>query len=252
MSAPPALDIRGLRKSFGGLVATRDIDLVVQAGHIHAVIGPNGAGKTTLISLLAGSLAADAGQIAFFGTPIAMRSQEARVSAGLVRSFQITSVFSALTVLDNLVVAVQRDAGPWWSLFTSTARDRTVRDRAAAIAERVGLGASLDLPAASLTHAARRRLDVGLALATHPRMILLDEPMAGMGHEESADMVTLIRSLKAGATVLLVEHDMDAVFSLVDRVTVLVEGAILATDTVEAIRASPEVREAYLGEEEPG
>ena len=252
MSATHALDVRGLRKRFGGLVATRDVDLVVEAGHIHAVIGPNGAGKTTLISLLAGSLAADAGEIALFGAPMAARSQEARVKAGLVRSFQITSVFSALNVLDNLVVAVQRDAGPWWSLLTSTARDRAVRDRAAAIAERVGLGDSLDVAATSLTHAARRRLDVGLALATEPRMILLDEPMAGMGHEESADMVTLIRSLKADATVLLVEHDMDAVFSLVDRVTVLVEGAILATDTVEAIRTSPEVRAAYLGEEEFG
>ncbi|MEO7055561.1 MAG: ABC transporter ATP-binding protein [Caldimonas sp.] len=252
MSTPPALEVRGLRKSFGGLVATRDVDLVVEAGHIHAVIGPNGAGKTTLISLLAGSLAADAGRIALFGSPIASRSQEARVNAGLVRSFQITSVFSALTVLDNLVVAVQRDVGPWWSMFRSAVRDRTVRDRAAAIAARVWLGQSLDAAAASLTHAARRRLDVGLALATEPRMILLDEPMAGMGHEESADMVTLIRSLRTDATVLLVEHDMDAVFSLVDRVTVLVEGAILATDTVEAIRESPEVRAAYLGEEEAG
>ncbi len=251
MSDASALSVRGLRKSFGGLVATRDVDLVVAAGHIHAVIGPNGAGKTTLISLLAGSLAADAGEVALFGQPITTLSQEARVNAGLVRSFQITSVFSALTVLDNLVVAIQRGAGPWWTLLKPTSRDGGVRDRAAALGERVGLGQSLSLPAASLTHAARRRLDVALALATRPRMILLDEPMAGMGHEESADMVTLIRSLKADATVLLVEHDMDAVFSLVDRVTVLVEGAVLATGTVEAIRNSPEVQAAYLGEEEP-
>ena len=245
-----ALSVHGLSKRFGGLVATRDVSLEVAAGQVHAVIGPNGAGKTTLISLLSGLLPADAGTIEFFGQPVHGLSQQLRVRAGLVRSFQITSVFNGMSVLQNLQVSVQRrlhrDAG----LFSPAASDRQARDEAAAVARRVGLSHHLDALAATLSHGMRRRLDVGLALACAPRMLLMDEPMAGMGHDEADDVVQLIRSLTPELTILLVEHDMDAVFSLADRISVLVQGAIIATGSVQEIRDNPEVRVAYLGEEE--
>ena len=244
------LFVQGLSKRFGGLVATRDVNLELALGQVHAVIGPNGAGKTTLISLLSGLLPADAGTIDFFGQPLQGLSQQERVRAGLVRSFQITSIFSGLSVLENLQVSVQRrlhrDAG----LFASARADLRARDQAAAVASRVGLSLNLDAPARTLSHGMRRRLDLGLALACEPRMLLMDEPMAGMGHDEAHEMVALIRSLTPALTVLLVEHDMDAVFSLADRISVLVQGAIIATGRVQEIRDNQEVRVAYLGEEE--
>ena len=245
-----ALTVTGLSKWFGGLQATRAVDMAVPAGSIQAIIGPNGAGKTTLISLLSGLLQADAGEIRLFGEPIHDLPQQARVKAGLVRSFQITSVFNGMTVHDNLLVATQRARAPGFGFLQATAGDYALRDVAAAVADRVGLTRHLDAPAVTLPHGLRRRLDVGLAIACGPRVLLMDEPMAGMGHEESGEMVELIRSLSTDTTIVLVEHDMEAVFSLADRVTVLVEGAVLADGTVDAVRTDPAVRAAYLGEDE--
>ncbi|MEO7939310.1 MAG: ABC transporter ATP-binding protein [Burkholderiaceae bacterium] len=244
-----ALQVNGLVKRFGGLEATRNVALQIAPGTIHGLIGPNGAGKTTLISLLSGFLAADGGNIDFFGKPIQHLTQQARVRAGLVRSFQITSVFSSLTVLENLQVSVQRRHHRGFGFLAAAASDRQVRDEAAALAERVGLGRHLQSRGDALSHGMRRRLDVGLSLACAPRMLLMDEPMAGMGHDEADEVVALIRSLTPELTILLVEHDMDAVFALADQITVLVLGAVLASGPPQQIRDDPEVRAAYLGTE---
>jgi branched-chain amino acid transport system ATP-binding protein len=250
MSTRFALETRGLDKRFGGLHATRGVSLAITAGTVHAVIGPNGAGKTTLISLLSGLLPADAGEILLFGQRIDGLSQAGRVAAGLARSFQISSVFAELTVRQNLIVAVQRAARPGFGFLQRVAADAELRDAADAIAQRVGLADALEVPAVSLSHGRRKRLDVGLAIACRPRVLLMDEPMAGMGHEESAEMIDLIRSLVPATTVLLVEHDMEAVFSLADEITVLVQGGILSSGSPDAIRDDAAVRAAYLGEEE--
>ena len=248
--ASTALAVRGLTKSYGGLRATRGVSLDIQSGHVHAIIGPNGAGKTTLLSLLSGALQADAGEIHLFGEPMHQRAEQSRVSAGLARSFQITSMFGELTVLENLQVAAQRRQHAGYGFFASSARDRQAREAALVVACRVGLEKFAQWPSAQLTHGARRRLDVGLALACQPRVLLLDEPMAGMGHEESGEMIALIASLKQQHTVVLVEHDMEAVFALADRITVLVQGAVLASGSVGDIRTNAEVKLAYLGDEE--
>ena len=248
--ASDALTVRALQKNYGGLCATRDVHLRIEAGHVHAIIGPNGAGKTTLLSLLSGALAADGGEIFLFGQALHEQPEQARVAAGLVRSFQITSVFDELTVLDNLLVAVQRGLHRGYGFLHASASDRRGREQALILAQRIGLGQQVRQLASQLSHGARRRLDVGLAIACAPRVLLMDEPMAGMGHEESADMIALIESLKTELTVVLVEHDMDAVFALADRITVLVQGAVLASGTVAQIRANAEVRQAYLGEED--
>ncbi len=248
--AAVALAVKGLKKNYGGLAATRDVDLEIAAGHVHAIIGPNGAGKTTLLSLLSGALAADAGEVYLFGQPMHDHAEQARVAAGLVRSFQITSVFDELSVLENLQVAVQRQQHRSYGFFHASASDRAARDAAMTVAGRVGLEKLVHQRSSQLSHGARRRLDVGLAIACGPRVLLMDEPMAGMGHEESGDMIALIQSLKEELTVVLVEHDMEAVFALADRMTVLVQGAVLATGSVEEIRANAEVKLAYLGEEE--
>jgi len=249
-SGAQALSVRGLKKNYGGLAATRDVHLEIAAGQVHAIIGPNGAGKTTLLSLLSGALAADAGEIYLFGQAMHGHVEQARVAAGLVRSFQITSVFDELSVLENLQVAVQRGQHRSYGFFHASASDRLAREAALEVARRVGLEKVAHQLSSQLSHAARRRLDVGLAIACRPRVLLMDEPMAGMGHEESGDMIALIQSLKQELTVVLVEHDMDAVFALADRITVLVQGAVLATGSVDEIRANAEVKLAYLGEEE--
>jgi branched-chain amino acid transport system ATP-binding protein len=245
-----ALTVTGLKKSYGGLYATRNVHLDVTAGDIHAVIGPNGAGKTTLLSLLAGALQADAGEIYLFDAPVYQLAEQARVAAGLVRSFQITSVFDEMTVLDNFIVAIQKKMYTDYGFFRAGTSDAQARDAAYALAKRVGLEAMADRPCTQLSHGARRRLDVGLAIACEPKLLLMDEPMAGMGHEESQDMITLIQSLKETMTIVLVEHDMDAVFALADKITVLVQGEVLVTGTVDEIKQNQEVKLAYLGEEE--
>ena len=247
----PLLRVDDLEKRFGGIVATDGVRLEVMRGEVHALIGPNGAGKTTLIAQLSGSLAPDAGKIVFDGVDITAMPQHSRVRAGLARSYQITSIFRKFSVRDNLALAVQARSGSSLSFWRPVAAETQLAEEATRIAVQVGLGARLDAPAGSLAHAEQRCLEVGLALATGAKLLLLDEPMAGMGPDESQRMVDLSEHLRATVTVLLVEHDVDAVFRLADRISVLVSGAIVATGTPDEIRTNAEVRRAYLGDEVP-
>nr|WP_211108141.1 ABC transporter ATP-binding protein [Azospirillum sp. OGB3] len=236
-------------KRFGGLAATDGLSLSVAEGELHALIGPNGAGKTTLIGQLSGELSPDSGTILFDGRDVTSLPVHKRAQRGLARSFQITSIFPSFTALDNVALAVQAHAGHSFRFWRDAARDRRLADPARAVLERVGLGARADTRADALAHGEKRQLELAMALATGPRLLLLDEPMAGMGPEDSARMVELLQELKGGVTILLVEHDMDAVFALADRITVLVRGKDLASGTPAEIRNDPAVREAYLGDE---
>lgn len=245
----PMLRVDKLVKRFGAFAATDGASLVVKAGSLHALIGPNGAGKTTLIHQISGALKPDAGHVHFDGQDITRLPMHQRARRGLLRSYQITSIFSQLSVLDNLALAVQAASGSSMR-FWRPARSEALRyEEAAAVAERVGLGAQLQLTGAALSHGQQRQLELGLVLAAKPRLLLLDEPLAGMGPDESARMVALLQSLRGEQTTLLVEHDMDAVFKLADTVSVLVFGKVIATGTAAEIKANAEVRRAYLGEE---
>ncbi|HMA90341.1 MAG TPA: ABC transporter ATP-binding protein [Burkholderiales bacterium] len=245
----PLLEVKGLSKSFGALRATDQVLLDVLEGETHAIIGPNGAGKTTLIGQLAGDLRPDSGRIRFAGEDITALDAPARSRKGFARSFQITSVYRDFTALDNVALAVQAHAGHSFRFWRSARVDEALRAPARAMLEQVGLGARAGVPAAKLAHGEQRQLEIAMALATRPRLLLLDEPVAGMGVEESQHMVRFLTRLKGRETMILVEHDMDAVFSLADRISVLVYGRIIATGTPAEIRANPEVRAAYLGEE---
>ena len=236
-------------KRYDGLIATNDVMLSVESGEVHALIGPNGAGKTTLIQLISGGLYANAGTIRWNGIDITSTSMHARVLSGLARSYQITNIFRNLTVLDNVALAVQARSGSSFSFFRPVTSERKLFDEARALLEDVGLADRTSAVAQSLSHGEQRQLEVALALATRPSLLLLDEPMAGMGPEELQKMVHLLLKLKGKVTLLLVEHDMDAVFRLADRISVLVYGRIIVTGTPDEIRAHPEVRKAYLGEE---
>jgi branched-chain amino acid transport system ATP-binding protein len=246
--AEPLLEVRGLAKRFGGVVATDNVDLDVVGREVHALIGPNGAGKTTLAHQLSGALAPDAGTVRFAGRDLAGRSLHERVRLGLVRSYQVTSIFRGFTVLDNLALAVQARSGSSLAFWRALQCETALFDEARRIAAEVGLGGREQVIAAGLAHGEQRRLEVALALATRPRLVLLDEPTAGMG-PESESMIDFLARLKGSLAMLLIEHDMDAVFRLADRVSVLVNGRIVASGAPEAIRADPEVRRAYLGEE---
>jgi branched-chain amino acid transport system ATP-binding protein len=248
--AEPLLGTVGLSKRFGGVVATDRVDLTVEAGEIHAVIGPNGAGKTTLVAQLAGELPPDAGAIRFAGEDVTALPVHARARRGLARSFQITSVLRDFTALDNVALAVQARDGTSFRFWRAARRAPGLRDPARAVLAEVGLGERADVVAAELAHGEQRQLELAIALATRPRLLLLDEPTAGMGPEESRRMVALLHGLRGRQAVLLVEHDMDAVWALADRISVLVYGRVIATGTPDAIAASAEVREAYLGEDE--
>ncbi len=246
----PLLEARGLVRRFGGIVATDNLDLEVAPGEIHAIIGPNGAGKTTLVAQLSGELKPNAGTIRFAGHDVTALPVEARSRRGLARSFQITSIFRGLTALENVALSIQAHDGHSFRFWADAREDATLREPAKRILERVGLSARTHVTAANLAHGEQRQLEIAMALATAPRMLLLDEPMAGMGREESARMVALLKGLKGEETILLVEHDMDAVFALADRITVLVYGRVIASGTPTEIRADAAVREAYLGEDE--
>src|SRR5713226_2331641 len=248
--AEPLLETSGLTKRFGGLVAASDVALTVMPGEIHAVIGPNGAGKTTLLATLAGELRPDAGTIYFDGHDISRLGAARRAALGIARSFQITSVFREFTTLDNVALAVQAQAGHSFRFWRPAARDTRLRGPARAVLAQVGLAERAELPAAALSHGERRALELAMVLATRPRLLLLDEPMAGMGPAESAEIVRLLARLKGRLAIVLVEHDMDAVFALADRITVMVYGQVIATGAPAAIRADPEVRRAYLGDED--
>jgi branched-chain amino acid transport system ATP-binding protein len=245
----PVLSLKDLGKRFGGVVAVDRVDLDVAAGEVHALIGPNGAGKTTLIHLISGSLASDSGEIRFLANDITRMPPHERVRAGLARSYQITSIFRRFTVLDNLALAVQARSGSSFSFWRPVAGETALFDEARAIAAQMGLSDKIDSTAATLAHGEQRSLEVGLALATRPKLVLLDEPMAGMGPEESNRMIELIGRIRERLTVLLVEHDMDAVFRLADRISVMVNGRLIATGPPEKIRMNEEVRAAYLGDE---
>jgi branched-chain amino acid transport system ATP-binding protein len=243
------LRLEGVGKRFGGVVATERVSLEVAAGEVHALIGPNGAGKTTLVGLISGGLAVDGGEILFEGKNITGMKQHDRVRSGLARSYQITSIFRKLSVLDNLALAVQARSGSSFSFWRPLEKETALFDEARSLLEQINLQSKAAALAATLSHGEQRALEVGLALATQPRLVLLDEPMAGMGPEESRRMIELIERIRAGVTVLLVEHDMDAVFRLADRISVMVDGRLIATDAPEKIRINPEVRRAYLGDE---
>ena len=243
------LELKDVSKRFGGVVATDRVSLEVAQGEVHALIGPNGAGKTTLVAQISGSLGTDSGTVRFLGADITRAKQHERVRAGLARSYQITSIFKRFSVLDNLALAVQARSGSSFSFWRPVAAEAALFDEARALAAEVGLAEKCSSLASTLAHGEQRALEVGLALATRPRLVLLDEPMAGMGPEESARMIALIARVRARVTVLLVEHDMDAVFRLADRITVMVNGRVIATGRPDAIRADAEVRRAYLGDE---
>jgi branched-chain amino acid transport system ATP-binding protein len=237
----------GLVKNFRGLRATDQVNLTVGPGEVHALIGPNGAGKTTLVNLISGMTRADAGQIVLDGLDISNLPPHRRVYAGLSRCFQITNLFREATVRDNLCLAVQAHRGHSFGLWRRRDSEDAIHAAAEALARQVGLHTSLDHITGRLPHGAQRQLDIALALAAHPRLLLLDEPMAGMGPDESARVVELIQSLRGQMAVLLIEHDMEAVFKLADRISVLVYGKVLATGGVDEIRANAQVQAVYLG-----
>ena len=242
------LEIIGLNKHFGGIVATDNVNLAVEQGITHAIIGPNGAGKTTLISQLCGQLKPDSGDIRFGGHSIVNDSTASRARLGLARSFQITSVVMPMTLLENVMLAVQGSSGHSFRFWSPVSKDRDMAAAAMSSLAEVGLESRAGQIAANVSHGEQRQLEVAMALAMQPRMLLLDEPMAGMGKEEGALMVDILNRLKGEMTILLVEHDMDAVFSMADQLSVLVNGHIIATDSVANIRNNLEVQKAYLGD----
>jgi len=246
----PLLETVALAKRFGGILATDALSLAVMPGEIHAVIGPNGAGKTTLVAQLAGEIAPDDGEIRFAGEDVTRLSVPERSRRGLARSYQITSIFRGLSAIENVALAVQAHRGHSFRFWRAARREAALVEPARAILDEVGLGARADTLAANLAHGEQRQLEIAMALAGKPRLLLLDEPMAGMGREESARMAALLARLKGRETILLIEHDMDVVFALADRITVLVYGRAIASGTPDQIKADPAVREAYLGEDE--
>ena len=244
------LSLRGLRKNFGGLRVTDDVSLDVRSGEIHAIIGPNGAGKTTLIHQISGFLQPDAGQVFLAGSDVTRLSPDKRARAGLTRSFQITSVLPGFSALENVALAVQARSGSSFRFFGKASAEEALNAQAQEMLAEVGLSERAGTTAGVLSHGEKRALECAIALAMQPRVMLLDEPMAGAGHDEGQRLIDLMMRLKTRIPMLLVEHDMDAVFRVADRVSVLVYGRIIATGTPAEIRANQQVREAYLGEEE--
>ena len=243
------LRVEGLSKHFGGVVAVDGVGLEVARGELHALIGPNGAGKTTIIHHLSGASPPDAGRIVFEGRDVTRLAFHERVALGLARSFQITSIFRQFSVLDNIALAVQARSGSSLSFWRPLAAERALGEEARRIVAEAGLAGREDVLAGNLAHGEQRQLEVGLALATRPKLALLDEPTAGMGPEDAQRMIAFLNGLKGAVTILLVEHDRDAVFRLADRISVLVNGRVIATGAPAEIRANGEVRRAYLGEE---
>ena len=244
----PILNVRGLVKRFGGLLATDHVDLTVQPGEIHALIGPNGAGKTTLISQLMGELKPNEGTVELAGQSLDALPIARRVALGLARTFQITCLLPDYTVLDNVALAVQVRQGHSFRFWKNVRADQALRDEASTFLTGTGLEPREKELVANLSHGEQKQLELAVALATQPRLLLLDEPMAGLGHAESQQMIETLRGLKNQVSMLLVEHDMDAVFALADRISVLVYGRVIASGSVDEIRQNPEVRTAYLGE----
>jgi len=247
-TSAPVLEVSNLVKSFGALRASDGISLDVRAGEIHALIGPNGAGKTTAINQLSGEMQPDQGEVVFNGQDVTKLPVDQRAQLGLARSYQITSIFPQFSALENVAMAVQVKQSHNFRFWQPAGEDRTRLDPAMDLLNRMGMEALALTKAGELAHGQQRQLELAMALATEPKMLLLDEPMAGMGPEETRRMTEILMPLKGQLSILLVEHDMDVVFALADRITVLVLGKAIATDTPENIRNSAEVRAAYLGE----
>ena len=243
------LRVENLSKSYGALRVTDDVSLAVEPGELHAVIGPNGAGKTTLIHQISGLAPSDGGRIVFEGEEIGHLPMPERVRRGLARSFQITSILPGFSALENVALAVQSRSGSSFRFFADASGEAELNGPALSLLARFGLAERAHVPAGLLSYGEKRLLELATALATGARMLLLDEPLAGTSHEESGRVVEILRGCKGAVTMLLVEHDMEAVFALADRVSVLVYGRVIATGRPEAVRADPEVRAAYLGEE---
>ncbi|SDT18029.1 ABC transporter ATP-binding protein [Bradyrhizobium canariense] len=247
--AEPLLCVANLVRRFGGVVATDNLSLEVARGELHAIIGPNGAGKTTLISQLTGQLLPNSGSITFGGRDITRLPAYRRSALGLARSFQITSLLPDFTAADNVALAAQAHDGHSFYFWGNARKEKHLRETARAALARVGLEHRADTVVSKLSHGEQRELELAVALATKPQLLLLDEPMAGLGVSESARMVELLKALRREVTIVLVEHDMDAVFALADRITVLVYGRVIASDVPDAIRVNDEVKRAYLGEQ---
>ena len=245
----PLLRIENLVRRFGGIVATDNLSLDIARGELHAIIGPNGAGKTTLISQLIGQLRPTAGTIRFAGQDVTHLPAWKRSRLGLARSFQITSLLPNFTAADNVALAAQARDGHSFRFFGNARREKSLRASAHAALDRVGLLGRADVMVSRLSHGEQRELELAVALATKPQLLLLDEPMAGLGITESARMVKLLAELRQEVTIVLVEHDMNAVFALADRITVLVYGRVIASDVPAAIRSNEEVKRAYLGDQ---
>jgi branched-chain amino acid transport system ATP-binding protein len=245
----PLLRVDGLVKRFGGIVATDHVTLDVAQGELHAIIGPNGAGKTTLISQLTGQLTPNAGAVRLGEKDITHVPAWRRSALGLARSFQITSLLLDFTAIDNVALAAQAHDGHSFRFWGDARKERRLRDVARAALERVGLAHRADSMVSRLSHGEQRELELAVALATKPRLLLLDEPMAGLGVSEASRMVSLLQELRREVTIVLVEHDMDAVFALADRITVLVYGRVIASGAPAAIRQNEDVRRAYLGDQ---
>lgn len=248
MSAPD-LETRNLMKSFGGIRATDDLSLSVASGELHAIIGPNGAGKTTLITQLCGTQRPDSGSVLYKGRDITGMAPYRRARLGITRSFQITSLILEMSVIDNISLAVQARSGSSFRFIKPARSVAAIRDRAMEILTRVGLAEKADMVTRALSHGEHRHMEIAIALASQAELMLLDEPMAGLGAEESGQMVDLLLQIKGRHTIVLIEHDMDAVFALADRISVMVYGHIIATGTPEEIRSNRDVEAAYLGEE---
>ena len=245
----PALRLDRLSKRFGGIVVSDDVTLDIAVGELHAIIGPNGAGKTTLINQISGLLPSDGGRILFEGRDITALPAHARAALGLARSFQITSVLPGFSALQNVALAAQAHDGSSFRFFGRADDEETLNARARAALAEVGLNERAGEPAGRLSHGEKRALEIAIALAMQPKLLLLDEPMAGTGHDETAMLAAMLRRLKGRFPILLIEHDMNVVFSLADRVSVMVYGRILASGTPAEVRADPRVIAAYLGEE---
>jgi branched-chain amino acid transport system ATP-binding protein len=243
------LAVENLTRRFGGLVAVNKVTLDLHRGEVHAVIGTNGAGKSTLINMLSGEIDASAGRITLDGEDITKRAQFRRALAGVGRSYQRTTIFPEFTVLENCRLAAQAAAPKPWAIWQSSQSCEYSNGAAREALEAAGLGTVAGRVAGTLSHGAKRQLEVAMCLATKPRVLLLDEPLAGMGAEETERMLSLLANLKATHAILLVEHDMDAVFRIADRITVMVNGTVIATGDPASIRVNPEVRTAYLGED---
>jgi branched-chain amino acid transport system ATP-binding protein len=243
------LTVSHLNKSYGGVRATDDLNLEVQTGELHAVIGPNGAGKTTLISQLSGNVFPDSGTISFDGIDVTHMAEHARPHLGIARTYQITSLIHSMSVMENLQLAIQAKQGHSFKFWKPYADNKDLRTAAYEYAARVDLGSRAEMQVANLSHGEQRRLEVAMALASDARLLLLDEPLAGLGPEEASDMISLLEKLKGQQTIILIEHDMDAVFTLADRISVMVYGHIIATGDPNHIRQNQDVQHAYLGED---